>query len=240
MGGGQMFRPEQSRTAGTQAAPVPASEEDASSTRRGEPFRTRAGEHQEKVARSESEPRGEPLRRRAGDRQEKLIASDEEGPLSVPQGPSVVEQALKAADRLNEGQPKSEELPEAELQEVAAELKASDAFKDLGSVAEEARAALEEDERKEREGDDAAWRGRLIGPAEQLRDGLVDHLLTNEKLWEQLRASEIAAPVFDPQSRLVIRQALDLNVEGLLGAMGVEQPQERALDMFDNTQEDAQ
>jgi hypothetical protein len=57
----------------------------------------------------------------------------------------------------------------------------------------------------------------------------VAHLLTNEKLWEQLRVSEIAAAVFDPQSRLVIRKALDLNVEGLLGAMGVKQPQAELL-----------
>jgi hypothetical protein len=249
MGGGQMPRSGQSQTVGSRDAP--ASPEKAAATepeRRGELVRPR--EAQGKKLTGADQGPSDSASGTVGAGQEELIGADEElpesvatltaakttagvdsaeQPLSVPRGSGAIDQAINAADRLNEGQPKSEKLPASGLQEVAAELQAADAFKDLRSAAEEARAALEEDEREEREGDDAAWRGRLIGPAKQLRDGLVAHLLTNEKLWEQLRVSEIAAAVFDPQSRLVIRKALDLNVEGLLGAMGVKQPQAELL-----------
>ena len=153
--------------------------------------------------------------------------------LFAPTGPTVVDEAIEGAHRMNDEQPQSRKLNPSELQEAAAGLRAAvksrpDAVKDLESAGRKALAALKEDERKEREGVNADWRERLLEPAQQLLDSM-DALLADNKLWEWLRAGEAATAVLNPRSRLVLYEVLDQNLDELLKVMDVEPDQAERL-----------
>lgn len=241
MEGGQRQRPDQRSTKRPQPGPTEASSK--KNERVSEPVRERPGARARHGAPGHTVPPGgeavgvelvpeegtgtrvfQRIQEVANKPREGLTGSLETEPRVIPGG---------AAHRMSDAQAEKPSLDQAELEEVAEDLKANaegwtDAAINLEKAGMRARAALEADERKEREGADTDWRGQLLEPARQLLGGL-DKLQGDEKLWERVEASEKAMAEFDQSQKLVLYQVLDLNVDGLLNAMGLEEGLARRL-----------